>query len=125
MDREGVRGTSRTLIAGPGRLPPKVAVVVVTDNLLAFRGSTSLHMSARVFDRETLLDLLVNVVPLVILLFFIGLFLVSDPFGYETSIYTYLQIAIVGVTFLALAYLTYVSGKAIATDEKRLEEEEE
>jgi hypothetical protein len=101
-----------------------VAVVVVTDNLLPFRDPTNLHMSTRVFDRETLLDLLVNVVPLVILLFFIGLFLVYDPFGYETSIYTYLQIGIVGVTFLALAYLTYASGKAIATDEKRLEDGE-
>jgi cytochrome c oxidase assembly factor CtaG len=81
-------------------------------------------MSARVFDRETLLDLLVNVIPLAILLFFIGLFLAYDPFGYETSIYTYLQIGIVAVTFVALAYLTYVSGKAISSDEKRREGEE-
>lgn len=81
-------------------------------------------MSTRVFDRETMLDLLVNVVPLAILLFFIGLFLMWNPFGYETSIYTYLQFGIVGVTFVALAYLTYVSGRAIASDEKEREAEE-
>lgn len=101
-----------------------MAIVAMTDTLLALQGSLYLHMSTRVFDRETMLDLLVNVVPLVILLFFIGLFLVYDPFGYETSIYSYLQIGIVGVTFIALAYLTYVSGKAIAGDEKRREGEE-
>jgi len=82
-------------------------------------------MSARVFDRETLLDLLVNVVPLAIMLFFIGLFLVYDPFGYETGLYTYLQIGIVGAAFVLLAVLTYVSGKAIATDERALEDEVE
>jgi hypothetical protein len=82
-------------------------------------------MSARVFDRETLLDLLVNVIPLAIMLFFIGLFLVYDPFGYENGLYTYLQIGIVAAAFVLLAILTYVSGKAIATDERALEDEVE
>jgi hypothetical protein len=73
-------------------------------------------MANSVFDRETLLDLLVNVIPLGILLFFTVLFIVDDPFS-GPSVYTWLQFAIVLVTFVLLAILTYFSGRAIASDE--------
>ena len=77
-------------------------------------------MASTVFDRETLLDLLVNVIPLGILLFFIVLFWVDNPFG-GNPIYTYLQFAIVIVTFGSLLVLTYFSGRAVAEDEERRE----
>jgi len=77
-------------------------------------------MTSSVFDRETMLDLLVNVIPLGILLFFIGLFVVANPFG-GNPVYTYLQFAIVGLTFVLLVILTFFSARAVATDERRIE----
>jgi hypothetical protein len=77
--------------------------------------------SATPFDRETLLDLVVNAIPLGIMLFFIAVFLLVNPFGSD-PVGTAIQITIVGVTFLALFVLTYVSGKAISESEKELEE---
>jgi len=77
-------------------------------------------MASSVFDRETMLDLLVNVIPLAILLFFIGVFAVANPFG-GNPVYTYLQFAIVGLTFVLLLILTYFSARAVATDERRIE----
>lgn len=72
------------------------------------------------FDRETLLDLVVNAVPLVILAFFILLFVVVNPFNAD-PVATALQLTIVGVTLLALLVLTYYSGKAISEAEEELE----
>ena len=75
---------------------------------------------SRTFDRETLLDLTVNAIPLGIMLFFIVVFLVINPFGSDPTA-TAIQLTIVIVTFGALAILTYVSGKAISESEKELE----
>lgn len=69
------------------------------------------------FDRDTLLDLTVNVIPLGIMLFFIVAFAVVNPFGWDNVIST-LQFAIVVVTFLLLAVLTYYAGKAISEAEE-------
>jgi hypothetical protein len=77
--------------------------------------------SAVPFDRETMLDLVVNAIPLGIMLFFIAVFLLVNPFGSD-PVGTAIQITIVAVTFLALFVLTYVSGKAISESEKELEE---
>lgn len=77
--------------------------------------------SAVPFDRETLLDLVVNAIPLGIMLFFIAVFLLVNPFGSD-PVGTAIQITIVGVTFVALFVLTYVSGKAISAAERELEE---
>lgn len=76
--------------------------------------------SAVPFDRETLLDLTVNAIPLGIMLFFIALFVLVNPFGSD-PVGTAIQLTIVGVTFLALFILTYVSGKAISEAEKEME----
>lgn len=75
---------------------------------------------AGVFDRETLLDLIVNVIPLGIILFFVVAFAVVDPFGGD-RLGRLLQFGLLVVPFLALAVLTYVSGKVIAADERRAE----
>lgn len=77
-------------------------------------------MSEKVFDRETLLDLTVNVVPLGILAFFFVAFAVVAPWGFSPLIST-LQFAIVGVTAVLLVILTYFAGKAVSTAEKEME----
>jgi hypothetical protein len=74
------------------------------------------------FDRETLLDLVVNAIPLGMLLFFIVVFLVINPFG-SSPVNTAIQISLLIVPFVALAFLTYISGKAVSDAEDELEEE--
>lgn len=68
------------------------------------------------FDRETWLDLTVNMIPLGILLFFIVAYAVVNPFGWN-SLISGLQFTIIIATFVLLAVLTYFSGKAIADAE--------
>jgi membrane protein implicated in regulation of membrane protease activity len=74
------------------------------------------------FDRETMLDLTVNVIPLGILVFFIVAFAVANPFGWDNLI-SGLQFAIVIVTFVLLVVLTYYAGKAIQEAEGEMEVE--
>ena len=76
------------------------------------------------FDRETLLDLVVNAIPLVMMAFFIVVFAVFNPFGSDPAS-TAIQFSIVIVTFGALFLLTYYSGRAISRAEAELEEEPE
>lgn len=72
------------------------------------------------FDRETMLDLTVNVIPLVIILFFVVVFVVISPFGFS-PVDTTIQFALLLGPFVALAILTYYAGKAISGDEEKLE----
>lgn len=74
-------------------------------------------MASKTFDKETMLDLTVNMVPLVIILFFVVGFTVFNPFGFE-SLTSGLQYGIMVAAFVLLAVLTYLSGKAIAGSEK-------
>lgn len=77
-------------------------------------------MALTPFDRETLLDLTVNVIPLGILGFFVLAFLVFNPFGWDSVIST-LQFAIVISMFVLLTILTYFAGRAISTAEHEME----
>jgi hypothetical protein len=77
-------------------------------------------MSEKVFDRETLLDLTVNFIPLGILIFFIGAFALFAPWGVDPLV-TGLQFAIVGVTAILLVILTYYAGKAISSAENEMD----
>jgi hypothetical protein len=70
-----------------------------------------------IFDRETLLDLVVNIIPLFIIFFFIVAFLLFNPFGYE-ALPSGIQFGLLVAPFVLLAILTYISGKAIAGSEK-------
>lgn len=72
----------------------------------------------QIFDRETLLDLLVNIIPLAIILFFVGAFLLFDPFAGLSGLGRVLQFGLLIVPFLALVVLTYLSAKAIAGAER-------
>jgi hypothetical protein len=74
-------------------------------------------MSERTFDRETLLDLTVNIIPLGIILFFVLVFLFVNPWGFDPFVAA-ISIGLLVVPFVLLALLTYVSGRAVARDEK-------
>jgi len=80
-------------------------------------------MAEKVFDRETLLDLTVNIIPLGILLFFVAAFAVFNPWGTDLLM-SGLQFAIVIVTAILLTILTYYSGKAISAAENEMEARE-
>lgn len=73
-------------------------------------------MAERVFTKDTMLDLVVNIIPLSILAFFIGLFVIWGPFDWD-PLYSTLMLGIIGGSFLLLAVLTYVSALAIRGDE--------
>ncbi|MFC7177347.1 DUF6684 family protein [Halosegnis marinus] len=81
-------------------------------------------MSSRTFDRETLLDLVVNAIPLAMMAFFVVVFVAFNPFGSDPANQA-IQLSIVVITFGALFVLTYYSGRAISRAESELEEEPE
>lgn len=74
-------------------------------------------METKIFDRETMLDLVVNFIPLGIILFFITVFVVVTPWGFDVRT-SGVMLGLMIVPFVALAVLTYLSAKAIAGDEK-------
>ncbi|MCL9813201.1 DUF6684 family protein [Natranaeroarchaeum aerophilus] len=75
-------------------------------------------MSREIFDRDTLLDLTVNFIPLGILAVFIALYVALNPWGWD-PLFSTLQFGLITITFVLLAVLTYLSGKAIEGDERR------
>ena len=74
-------------------------------------------METKIFDKETMLDLIVNFIPLGILLFFITAFIVWSPWGFDLR-YSGPMLVIMGGMFIALVVLTYFSAVAIAGDER-------
>lgn len=79
-------------------------------------------MAEKIFDRETLLDLTVNAIPLGMLLFFTVLFLAFRPFG-SAPVAVALQFSIVLLMFAALLALTYYAGMAVSLAETEMESE--
>lgn len=69
-------------------------------------------MSLLGFEKETLLDLTVNLIPLGIIGFFIAAFVAVPAFGVD-PVFSTLQIALMGTMFAGLAILSYYTGKAI------------
>jgi hypothetical protein len=84
--------------------------------------STQSQGTDRIFDRETMLDLTVNIIPLGIILFFIALFLVFRPFGTDL-VATVISMGLLVIPFAALAILTYFAGKVITEAERGGESE--
>jgi len=74
-------------------------------------------MNSGVFDKDTLLDLTVNVVPLGILAFFIVGYLVVNPFAGTDLLVSVISHALMLFTFISLAILTYVAAVKIEGDE--------
>lgn len=68
------------------------------------------------FDRETLLDLVVNAIPLVIILFFMIFFAVVQQWPFDPFLFVLNQ-GLLLVPFVLLALLTYVAGQAISRDQ--------
>lgn len=75
-------------------------------------------MSSTIFDKDTLLDLTVNIVPLAILAFFFVAFAVVNPWGSGLTLERGIQFVLVGWVFVGLAVLTYVAAKRIETGEE-------
>ncbi|MFC6975931.1 DUF6684 family protein [Halomicroarcula sp. GCM10025709] len=73
------------------------------------------------FEKDTLLDLTVNVIPLGILAFFIVAFAVVPAFGTD-PVFSGLQFALMISMFFLLAVLTYYAGKAVEGAEQAEEE---
>lgn len=63
-------------------------------------------MSTSIWNKDTLLDISVNIIPLFIIGFFVVAFLVVDPFD-GPALGKYLQMAILLVTALGLVVLTH------------------
>lgn len=72
-------------------------------------------MAERVFTKDTMLDLVVNIIPLGILAFFVGLFVLWGPFSWD-PLYSTLMLGIIIVAGLLLTVLTYFSAIAIEGD---------
>ncbi|CAJ51738.1 DUF6684 family protein [Haloquadratum walsbyi] len=78
-------------------------------------------MVAKLFDRDTLLDLTVNIIPLVILAFFIVAYVFMSPFD-TNPLTTAVQFGLLAVPFALLAVLTYISGRAIVVSEQHVDQ---
>lgn len=76
-------------------------------------------MRKYLLDRETVLDLSVNIVSLVILLLFFLLFLLHDPFHWAPEI-VIISLGLLIIPFAFLALITYFAGRAIERGERRL-----
>lgn len=73
------------------------------------------------FERETLLDLVVNAIPLAILVLFGLLFTLSNPWG-SFSLATALQLGILAISGVGVVLVTYWVGTLVADAEVRGQE---
>lgn len=69
-----------------------------------------------VLHRETLLDITVNAIPMVIILFFIGYLLLTSPWVGDPFV-TVVAIALHVIPLVLLGLLTYVSARVIQAAE--------
>ncbi|WP_158058384.1 DUF6684 family protein [Halorussus halophilus] len=67
-------------------------------------------MPHSVFNRETLLDITVNIIPLVILFFFIVLFLLRSPWP-QNLFFEIVGLGLTIIPFVLLAILTYIAAQ--------------
>lgn len=70
-------------------------------------------MESGIFTKEVLLDVAVNVVPLLILGAFFALFVVVTPWGIGLSLESVIQMLLLVVPFVGLAVVTYVAATKI------------
>lgn len=70
-------------------------------------------MPRETWDRETLLDVIVNVVPIGILLVFIALFLVVTPWGLDLTPASLVQFGLAVSMIVLLVYVTYLTAERI------------
>ncbi|WP_254528985.1 DUF6684 family protein [Natrinema gelatinilyticum] len=73
-------------------------------------------MSRPAFDAEVALDLAVNLIPFAIIAFFVVVFAVFNPWGFN-PLQSTVQFTILLTTMLLLAVVTLIAARAIETDE--------
>lgn len=73
-------------------------------------------MGRYALNRETLLDVTVNIIPLFIILFYLVLFIVYDPYRWEPLIIGVSLILLI-IPFVLLALVTYIAGRTIEQEE--------
>lgn len=69
-------------------------------------------MAYRVFEKETLLDISVNIIPIVILIVFTGMVLFTDPWGFEITTEV-IALGLHLIPIVSLALITYISARYI------------
>ena len=74
-------------------------------------------MSRRAFDAEIALDLAVNLIPVVIIAFFVVLFAVFNPWGIA-PLQSSIQFAILLSMIAGVGIATYYAARVIETDER-------
>jgi len=74
-------------------------------------------MATPIFDKETWLDISVNIIPMGIITFFVALFAILSPWGVE-GIEFGLGFALLVVPAVLLSYLTYVAAERIEATEE-------
>jgi len=72
---------------------------------------------AATYNRATLLDISVNVVPILIIVFFVVLFLVINPWGYDPWMLA-VSHGLMVIPIVGTAYLTYIAAGVITRDER-------
>jgi hypothetical protein len=73
-------------------------------------------MSRSAFDAEVALDLAVNMIPLAILVFFVAVFAVFNPWGFD-PLRSGIQFAIIVSMIVGLAIATYFAARVVETDD--------
>lgn len=74
-------------------------------------------MSRRAFDAEITLDLAVNAIPFLIMGFFVAVFAIFNPWGFD-PLQSTIQFAILLVTMGTLGVVTWVAARVIETDDR-------
>lgn len=74
-------------------------------------------MSRPAFDAEVALDLAVNTVPFLIMGFFVAVFAVFNPWGFD-PLQSTIQFAVLLATMGTLAFVTYLAARVIETDDR-------
>lgn len=74
-------------------------------------------MGKYLLDRETILDVSVNIIPLVIILVFFVLFVLVDPYAWE-PLTVVVSLGLLVVPFGFLALVTYLTGWTIQREKE-------
>lgn len=72
-------------------------------------------MTDRLFTKDVLLDVSVNIIPLGIILFFTGMYLLVSPWELTASPLGVVQFLPILIGFVGLAVLTYIGARKIET----------
>lgn len=74
-------------------------------------------MASKIWTTDTLLDISVNVVPLVVIIAFLALFVGAAHWGMNLTLIPILQLGLLIVPAILLAYLTYAAAILIENGE--------